>query len=106
MNGLAAPSRNQMSQCRRENGTVGFEPAGILPARLNFGEGSAAPVFGSIPNRVATAGSITPAGPVAAVVGAPHVGHAAVFGLRKFEMSVCPTTFWLPRTRFRNSVRW
>src|SRR6266446_4395545 len=85
--------------------TVGFDPVGIEPARLNFGVARAAPLVGSMPRRVATAGSITPAGPVAAVVGAPQVGQAKLLGLRKLVMSVWPTTFWLPRTRFRNAVR-
>src|SRR5204862_8156849 len=88
-----------------EKGTVGFEPAGIEPAKLNLGEARAAPVAGSMPRRGATAGAITPAGPVAAVVGAPHVIQAALLGGRKLLISVCPTTFWLPRTRLRNAVR-
>src|SRR5690242_4104382 len=88
-----------------EKGTVGFAPAGIAPAKLNFGVASAAPVVGSMPRRVATAGSITPAGPVAAVVGAPQVGQAALLGVKKLVMSVLPTTFWLPRTRLRKAVR-
>src|SRR6266480_554711 len=88
-----------------ENGTVGFWPAGIVPAKLNFGEASARPVAGSMPRSVPTAGSITPAGPVAAVVGAPQVRQAALLGVRKLVISVCPTTFWLPRTRLRNDVR-
>src|SRR5690349_19477927 len=89
-----------------EKGTVGFEPAGMEPAKLNFGDARAAPVDGSMPRRVATAGSMTPAGPVAAVVGAPQVPHAALLGVRKLLISVRPTTFWLPRTRFRKTVRW
>src|SRR6266852_2018907 len=90
-----------------ENGIVGFEPAGIVPPdKPNFGEESACPVAGSIPSIVATAGSITPAGPVAAVVGAPQVKHVAVLGDKKLAMSVWPGTFWLPRTRLRNAVRW
>ena len=71
-----------------EKGTVGFDPAGMEPAKLNFGEARAAPVAGLMPRSVATAGSITPAGPVAAVVGAPQVGQAALLGLRKLVMSV------------------
>src|SRR6266550_6202877 len=98
-------AESKFSMSGLENGTVGFEPAGIEPARLNLREARAAPVFGSIPSSVATAGSITPAGPVAAVVGAPQVGQAKLLGVRKLVMSVWPTTFWLPRTRFLNAVR-
>src|SRR5215470_18912228 len=98
-------AESKFSRSGFEKGTVGLDPAGMEPSRLNFGEASASPVVGSMPSKVATAGSITPAGPVAAVVGAPHVGQAAVFGFKKLLMSVWPTTFWLPRTRFRKAVR-
>src|SRR6266403_5792886 len=98
-------AESKFSMSGLENGTVGYEPAGIEPARLNLAEARAAPVAGSMPRRVATAGSITPAGPVAVVVGAPQVGPAKLVGVRKLVMSVWPTTFWLPRTRLRNAVR-
>src|SRR5689334_17740972 len=100
-----------------EKGTVGFEPVGIVPASENFAFGSACPADalnaahpatlqpGMIPSIFAIAGSIVPPAPVAAAVGAPQDAQAAVFGARKLLISVRPTTFALPRTRFRNAVR-
>jgi len=83
-------------------GTVGFEPVGIAPYRLNFAEDPRyAPVAGSIPSMVATAGSIVPAVPN----GPPHVEQLALGADRKLEMSDFPTTFELPRIKLRNSVR-
>src|SRR5260370_42541631 len=97
-------SKPSLSGLEKANGW--FEPAGMPLDKLNFAaEPRYAPVVGSIPSMVATAGSIIPAGPVAAVVGAPQVGHNPVFGNRKFAISVCPGTFWLPSARLRNSVR-
>ena len=90
-----------------EKGTLGLAPAGMAPAKLNFAEEPKyAPLLGSIPSKVATPGSSVPAGPLAVLVWAPHAGHAVVFGDKKLETSVCPTTRELPRTRLRNAVRW
>src|SRR5689334_17157244 len=98
--------------------TFGLDPASIPPASANFALGSACPAEelkaaqparlqpGITPISFATAGSMVPPDPVAAVVGAPHDGHAAVFGAKKLLMSVCPIALELPNNRLRNAVRW
>src|SRR5260370_17713129 len=61
---------SKLSLSGLEKAKVGFEPAGMPPDKLNFAdEPRYAPVVGSIPNMVAMAGSITPAGPVPPIVG-------------------------------------